>query len=250
MATDLTCYNEKEMADVAKQPAQIRRYGPFQLRGSSSEIDWPRWRFGACVGLFGGVLGGAVVLVSLLTQVENPYINIPEHPPFGRALTIAIPGFLSGMAVTGPLAYMLFGPPFTFVRDRLRQSRGLPLWMFIGMAYSLVLALVLGGLFIPYTFLFQDFTGGLLSVPEFLSRGLDLTIMWPYLSVIVGIQLMFTSIFAGVFFGVGAWIIDRFNTSAHPATAKFGTWIVAVVLSGVIIALVTLIPETTLSQLG
>ena len=171
-------------------------------------------------------------------------------PPFSEALTIAVPGFLSGFAVTGPLAYILFGPPFVFFRDRRRPSRGLWIWMGVGLIYSLVLALVLGGLFIPYSFLFQDFAKGLLSVPDFLSKGLDLTIMWPYLSVLVGIQLMFTSIFAGVFFGVGAWVIDRFNTSASGATAKFGTWIIAVFLSGVVVAFVTLIPETTLAQLG
>ena len=228
----------------------MRRYGPVRLPGSSSEIDWPRWRFAACVGLFGGVLGGAVVLVNLLTQVDFPYINIPQHPPFGQALVIAAPGFLSGAAVTAPLAYILFGPPFTFAPNRPRPSRGLPIWIFIGMIYSLVLALVLGGLFIPYSFLFRDFTQGLISVPELLSRGLDLTIMWPYLSVLVGVQLMFTSIFAGAFFGVGAWVIDRFNTSADAITAKFGTWVITVFLSSVIVALVILIPETTLAELG
>lgn len=247
--TDFCCYNGVEMIDATNRSTAVRQYGPFRLPKSFSNGDHPRVRFSICLGLFGGLLGGAVSLITPLTTVD-PYITIPQHPPFGQALIIAMPGFLSGLAVAGPLAYILFGPPFTLNPKRTRSPRSLPIWLFIGFGYSLVFSLVLGGLFLPYISLFQDFIHSLLSVPHFLSKGLDMTISLPYLALITGLQIWFTSLFIATLFSVGGWIIDRFNTSSGDTTSKVGTWIIAALLCGIIIVLITLVPGTTLARLG
>jgi hypothetical protein len=199
--------------------------------------------------LFGGLIGGAVSLIVPLT-VLDPFIHTPQHPPFGDALIIAMPGFLSGLTVAGLLAYFLFGPPFTLNLKRTRTPRSLPIWIFIGIVHSIVFSLVLGGLFVPYISLFQDFIHSLISVPQLLSKGLDTTISLPYLSLIGGLNLWFTSFIAAGFFSIGAWTIDRFNTSADDTASNFGTWAIAALLYGMIIAFLTMVPETTLARLG
>ena len=195
-------------------------------------------------------MGAAALLVNLLSQVEFPYINIPEHPPLGRAIIISLPGFLSGAAVTGPVAYWLLGPPSLFNPGRIRPPRAMPIWVGIGVVYSFVLSLILGGLFLPLTFLFTEFTRGVISVPILLSEALDTTMRWPFLSVVVGIQLLFTAMAAGVLFGLGAWVIDWFNSSADSVSAKYGTWVVTMALCGLVVALLAVVPESTLARLG
>lgn len=243
------CYNRGKVIDVTNRSDSASEFGPFRLPNSLSDIDCPRLRFSICLGLLGGLLGGAVSLIVPLT-VLDPYIHTIQHPPFGDALIIAMPGFLSGLTIAGPLAYFLFGPPFTLTPRRRRTSRGLPIWLFIGAVHSLVFALVLGGLFLPYITLFQDFIHSLLSVPQMLSTGLDKTISLPYLAMISGLQLWFTSFVAGGFFSIGGWIIDRFNTSSYNTVSNFGTWIIAALLYGMIIGFLALVPETTLARLG
>ena len=202
------------------------------------------------IGAFGGVLGAAVILVNLLGQTELPHINIPEHPPLGHAIVIGVPGFLSGLLVTGPIAYWLLGPPSFFNPDRIRPARALPIWVGIGLTYTLVMSLVLGGLFLPISFLFTDFTRGALSVPNLLSETLDTLLAWPGQSLVMGIQLLFTAMAAGVLFGLGAWVIDQFNSSADSLSAKYGTWVVALALCGLVLAILAVIPGATLARLG
>lgn len=243
------CYNSGKVIDVTDRSDSAGQFGPFRLPNSLSYIDSPRLRFSICLGLLGGLLGGTVSLIVPLTTLD-PYIHVIQHPPFGDALIIAMPGFLSGLTIAGPLAYFLFGPPFTLSPRRRRTPRGLPMWLFIGAVHSLVFALVLGGLFLPYISLFQDFIHSLLSVPQMLSEGLDKTISIPYLSLIAGLQFWFTSFITSFFFSIGGWIIDRFNTSAHNTVSNFGTWIIAALFYGIIIGFLTLVPETTLARLG
>ena len=126
----------------------------------------------------------------------------------------------------------------------------MPIWVGIGVVYSFVLSLILGGLFLPLTFLFTEFTRGVISVPILLSEALDTTMRWPFLSVVVGIQLLFTAMAAGVLFGLGAWVIDWFNSSADSVSAKYGTWVVAMALCGLVVALLAVVPESTLARLG
>ncbi|MDP7578247.1 MAG: hypothetical protein QGF12_01730 [SAR202 cluster bacterium] len=235
--------NDTSRSDSAQQ------FGPFRLPSALSDLDFPRLRFSICLGLFGGLIGGAVSLIVPLT-VLDPFIHTPQHPPLGDALIIAMPGFLSGLTVAGLLAYFLFGSPFTLDMQRTRTSRSLPIWIFIGAVHSLVFSLVLGGLFGPFISLFQDFTHSVLSVPQLLSKGLDTTISVPFLSLIGGMNLWFTSFITAGFFSIGAWMIDRFNTSADDAASNYGTWAIATLLCGMIIAFLTMVPETTLARLG
>ena len=212
--------------------------------------DWQRLRLSLSIGVFGGVLGGAVILVNLLTRFELPHINIPEHPPFSDALVLSFPGFIAGLLITGPVAYWLFGPPSVLHPTRLRPSHNFAMWFGVGFVYSLVLSSILGGLFLPFSFLFREFLRGTVSVPGLLNEWVDLGIAWPFQALVLGVQLMFTSMFAGGIFGVGAWVIDRFNASRNASTAKYGTIVMAVILSIIVAVLVAVVPETTLVRLG
>lgn len=210
--------------------------------------DWERIRFALSIGLYGGVLGAATILVNFLSQVDFP--DLPERlAPFQAAL-FSTAGFGAGAVLTWPIAYWLLGPRREYGPHKKRDARNLPLWFILGFSYGILFSMVMGGIFLPISFNFLDFINGLISVPQLMTRTSDLIVSWPALALVLGTRLLFTGVFAGVIFGGGAWLIDRFNASADPITAKYGPPLIAAVLSIVVAVIVAFAPETTLARFG
>jgi hypothetical protein len=120
----------------------------------------------------------------------------------------------------------------------------------MGVGYAYVFPLVMGGCILPISGYFLDQFNGVISVPELLLLNADLfTGRWIFLAVLLGVQLLYVGVFAGVAFCLGAWLIDRFNASAHPATARYGSWAMALALSVIVTVVAAFTPETTFSRL-
>ena len=210
--------------------------------------DWPRVRFAACVAIYGAAIGIATVLVNFLARADA--IDIPQHLPFWTSLLFSSAAALAGIAITGPIAYWVYGTRHVFSKVEAREPRNLIVWAVLGFGYGIVFPLLMGAYFLPISFYFHDFAIGLTSAPQLMSRAFDVVLIWPVLALVFGSGLFFTGLIAGALFGGGGWIIDRFNASADPATAKYGTWIMAVVLSVGVVSMVAVVPEATLARLG
>ena len=204
--------------------------------------DWPRIRFAATLALFAGVLGAGTILINFLAQVDFPYV--PQHLPPFRSFVVSTAGALSGIALVGPLAYALFGPPPVFYPEQNKRTpRGIMVWFLLGFGFGVAFSLLMGGFFLPLALNILDVTGGMMSVTRLLSKSADLLISAPALAFVLGIRILYTGFVAGIVFGGGGWLIDWLNGSQHSATAKYGSVAISVVLSAAVVALVVVTPE-------
>lgn len=72
-----------------------------------------------------------------------------------------------------------------------------------------------------------------------------------YLAPLFGFQYFFTGIAAGAIFSIGAWTIDHFSHKIRKGIiGLFIAWTISLWISGIIISLLILLPETYLAQIG
>ncbi len=219
-----------------------------RLAPESAPLDWPRLRFAISLTIYGAALGTATVLVNFLAQFD--YFDVPERMPIGQLLLFGAGGAISGLLITGPFAYWVYGVKPTFSKVG-RQARRLWVWLLVGMVYALAFPLVMGGIFLPFGQYFLLFFNSVMGVPQLLVKIFDLfTGVWFSLAFLNGFKIIFTGMVAGALFGPGAWVIDKFNASVDPSTAKYGAWVVASGLSVVLLAFVIFGPQSFLAQLG
>lgn len=220
-----------------------------QAPGRRRVQDWERIRFAACMAVYGATIGGCAILVNFLSRTQFP--DIPEHMGLGASLFFASAGALAGAIMTAPLAYWMYGglPTFSFTPYPKRGPRSVTAWTVLGFGYGLALPLILG-ILLPVWLRFFAFYGGAISMMTLVSSLIDLTIGSLYLAPLFGFEYFFTSLVAGVLFGVGALLIDVFNSSKDRATAKYGSLSMAFGLSVLVVVLLVVVPETSLARLG
>ncbi|MCH2320481.1 MAG: hypothetical protein MK384_02365 [SAR202 cluster bacterium] len=225
--------------------------GPQVLRLADEELahrDWARWRFAAALALFAGGLGAASIIVNFLTQFEG--IGELEKITFGQGLLFGFGGALAGMVLAGPFGFWVYGARATFT-NRRREPRKIWVWLIIGGAFTLFYALIMGGFFLPTSQYFYLFFSSIYSVPNLVAKIFDLfTGVFVSLAVLNSFKLLYTAAVAGVLFGPGAWLIDRFNTSSHPPTSRYGPFVTASVIGLIVIGLATLAPPDLVARLG
>ena len=223
--------------------------GPSLPRRRMFAPDWERLRFAACMTIYGATIGGCAILVNFLSRTQFP--DVPEHMSLQASLFFASAGALAGAVMTAPVAYWLYGglPTFAFTPRPRRGPRSAMAWALFGFGYGLLLPLLLG-ILLPVWLRFFAFYGGAISMMTLLSSLIDLTIGSIYLAPLFGFQYFFTSIVAGALFAAGALAIDTFNSSKDRATAKYGSWSMAVGLSVLVVILLVVVPETSLARLG
>ncbi len=229
------------MATVANVESTTRPLGPQGL-------DWERIRFTASIAIFGAIVGASTLLVNLLSRAIPP--AIPEHLPVSQSLYFGILSALVSVLVIVPGAWFIYGGRPTFSSQRNRGPRSLMKWLYYGFLYGGIHMLVLGALFLPMANLWFSFIHSQIDFLQFLYTASDNLFMAPYLSITVGLQLLFTSILFMAVFGAGAALIDRINASEDPKTALIGAWTASIILSVALMAFVLLAPEKTLASLG
>ncbi len=199
--------------------------------------------------IYGATIGGCAILVNFLSRTQFP--DVPEHMSLQASLFFASAGALAGAVMTAPVAYWLYGglPTFAFTPRPRRGPRSAMAWALFGFGYGLLLPLLLG-ILLPVWLRFFAFYGGAISMMTLLSSLIDLTIGSIYLAPLFGFEYFFTSIVAGALFAAGALAIDTFNSSKDRATARYGSWSMAVGLSVLVVILLVVVPETSLARLG
>ncbi len=210
--------------------------------------DWERVRFTASLSIFGAIVGASTILVNLLSRTIPP--QVPEHLPFSQSLYFGGLSALASVLIVVPGAWFIYGGRPTFSSCRDCGPRSLARWLGFGSIYSGIHMLLLGGLFLPQANLWFSFINGQVDYLQMLFTASDNLFTAPYLSLTVGLQLLFTSMLAIVVFGLGAFLIDRVNASKDPKTALIGAWAASIILSLALIILVILAPEKTLASLG
>ena len=221
-----------------------------QRRAETIEVDWPRIRFTASISIYGGALGALLLIVNRLAAVPVNQADI-EHMPLGQALLFGGFGAMASVVVTAPAAWWLYGGVPKYAATKKRFPRSIFIWFLIGTVYAFLLPFVLGGYFYEMAIRLLGFYGGSLSVPEIMEGTIDQIILSAFKAFILGFDFFFTGLkLAGPLFIPGAWIIDRFNGSDHPATAKYGPWVLALALSAVIIVIMVVVPAPTLARFG
>ncbi len=223
------------------------------LSAGAPPRDWARIRFTSCVGFYGGAVGAAAVLVNTISL--RPYYEYLEHLPIGESVVFGIGGALGGLAVSVPFAYWLFGrlPYFTFYAEAHnagRRPRTYRTWVLFAVGFAITYPLVMGGVFLPLSFQALDFYGGVMSVPDFVVKTLELPLLWLSRGIVVGVRLFFTGLVAGAVFASGGWLIDAFNASRHQPTARYAPWVIAAALATAVLAAAAFTPGEILHKLG
>jgi hypothetical protein len=229
------------MATVAGAQTTAEALGP-------KGMDWERVRFTASLAIYGAIVGGNTIIVNMLSRAIPP--SVPEHLSVSQSIYFGSLSALVSVLIIVPGAWFIYGGRPTFFSDRDRGPRSLPKWLFLGSLYGGIHMLVFGGLFLPMANLWFSFIHSQIDFLQFLYSASDNLFMSPYLSVTVGLQLLFTSILSIVVFGAGAALIDRVNASQDPKTALIGAWTASIILSAALITFIVLAPETTLATLG
>ena len=221
----------------------------MKLGAEAAPLDWPRLRFAISLAIYGAALGVTIIFINFLTQFE--YFEVPQRLPVGQALLFGGGAAMAGALLCGPIAYWMYGVRPTF-SDRGRQPRRFWVWLSIGLAYGIFFPLVVGGIFLPLGQYFYGFFTSTFSVPDLLVANINLAApkFLPF-AIINGFKLIFTGLEISVpLFGPGAWVIDRFNTSADPRTAKYGALAVSISLAVALILFVEFGPMEFLLKLG
>ena len=229
------------MATVASAQSTEQPLGP-------QGTDWERVRFTASLAIYGAIVGASTILVNLLSRAIPP--QVPEHLPVSQSFYFGSLSALVSVLVIVPGAWFIYGGRPTFFSERDRGPRSLLKWLFLASLYGGIHMLVLGGLFLPMANLWFSFIHSQIDFLQFLFSASDNLFMSPYLSVTVGLQLLFTSILSIAVFGAGAALIDRVNASEDPKTALIGAWTASIILSAALITFVMMVPEKTLATLG
>ena len=198
-----------------------------------------RLRLAISLSLYGGALGAAVVLISLLTRTK-PWVE-PEHLSFAPSVFLSLGGALAGILVVWPIAYWL--------GDRAGEPRGLLSWLAVGFGFG-VLVPLLTGAFLPLSVLLVDLNLGVVNSGELFSRVLDALFRAPLSLVVHGALGIFTGLLAGALFATGAWVVDMVNASSNPVASRYGPWAIVVLFGFIAVAIAVFGPADTLAKLG
>ncbi|MBM3932941.1 MAG: hypothetical protein FJ319_01340 [SAR202 cluster bacterium] len=211
-------------------------------------MDWPRLRFALAMGVFAAALGAVTLLINFLTQAE--FFQVPERLPLSHTLLFGVCGALPGFLMVAPAAYLMYGVKPVFRKGK-REPRSLIAWITLGFTYAFFYSLLAGGVFLPIGQYMVLFLSSLYGVPNLVVKFIDLaTADWYTLGILNSFKIVYTCLVAGAFFGPGAWVIDKFNTSADKKTAEYGTWAVVAVFSIIPLLLFAFSSESLLSKLG
>ena len=208
----------------------------------------PRLRFAATTAVYGAAIGAFAVIVNFLSQTQFPFEA--QHMTLGRTAIFSLAGALGGLLITAPFAFWLHGGDLTLFPERTREPLGFWPWISLGLGYGLIFPFLMGSYVLPFTFNIIDFANGFISANQLISINIDTVLRGPAYAVVLGTRLLFTALIAGAMFGAGGWVIDRFHSSSDEATARYGTWAVALALAVAVFAVLAIVPESALANLG
>ena len=217
----------------------MRNIVALSLRQTPIQDHVLRIRLTASVALYGAALGSAAILVSIIARTDK--FDDAEHLAF-------TPGLIS--ALTGAIAVTLITPLAIYhLRNNASESGSLLMWLALGLGFGVASSFVAGGLF-PLNVVFITFAEDNIKFGELASLVVEGAFQGIRSFFIDGALAIYTWLLAGALFGIGAWIIDKFNASPNPVASKYGTWAVTLFLGLTIVAIAVLGPPETLRNFG
>lgn len=202
-------------------------------------LDSQRVKLASSIAVLAGALGSAVILISFIARTD--IYQDPEHLTFIPAVFISLAGALAGVIIIWPAVYVL--------RDQVDEPDGTLTWLAFGCAYAVALP-ILTGTFLPMAIVVIDLATGNIGAGNLPALALNATVDALWSSIIGGATSLYTAILAAPVFTVGAWIVDRLNTSKDPFVAKYVVWIFVVSVGSIVVGIASFGSPELLRKLG
>lgn len=206
----------------------------------NSETRRRRIRLAISMALYGGALGAAAIIISLLNR--GPFDADPERLRLIDSVYVSLGGGIAGVLVALPLGYFMGAASGTRPSNLLR-------WWVVGIAFGVALPFATGAV-VPFTLVFEDLSVGLIRPGQVIGRILDAVFRAPLNLILRGALGIFTGLLAGAIFGTGGWVADMFNASSKPVAAKVGPLVVAIILGSVAVVIAVFGSPDALAKLG
>ena len=172
------------------------------------------------VTLYGALLSVSAVNVYLVSL--PPWYVEAQHLEFWPAL------FFSAAAAIGAIIVL---PTAVFhLRDRAQNPVSILAWLGFGIGYGIFTPLFTGALF-PLASLPIDYMNGEYTLGEMPNLVIDALLIGIRAFVVEGVPAVPTWLAAGIPFALGAYILDRLNTSNNDHIPKYGVWVVAIAMA-------------------
>ena len=156
---------------------------------------------------------------ALVASIYSPGIDQDPRRLIGmNAVTTMVGGCLF------TLLFLL--PVVRWIGVRAEESRVLPVWLLVGIAYGFFTVFLIGAS-LPFAFAFQINILDFRSIGKMLDDIIDAFFRAPLSSFTFGVFALYVGIIAGILYGVGAWIIDMLNRMNYPH-AYSDPWLEAV----------------------
>ncbi len=192
-----------------------------------------------CLAIYGGALGAASLLVNFLSRTRYP--DIPEHMELAPTLLLSGGAFVVCAILGGIVAYW-FG-------QRDEPLWHIIKWLAIGFGFGVLSPIITGGT-LPLTLILVEIEAGVLSVGEAPVRLTNALFHMPRFAFTHGAFGLFTGLLAGALFGLGALFISSLREYAGGTLARFGPYVLAVLLSIIFYAIAALADAPTLARFG
>lgn len=213
-----------------------RQY-PIRIEG----ITPRRLRLVVSVGLYGGALGGASLLVNFLARTDPPHV--PQHMP-ADATVLLSGGAASASAILAALMALWMSNP-----SERERARGLLVWLLAGFGFG-VLSPVFTGAVLPLAMMFLATVNGDLPAADFLVHTISALLQGPSSAFTHGVFGLFTGLMAGALFAVGAWLVDQAAHSHTPRVSAYMPYALAASLSVLFYGIAAFGPPETLARFG
>ena len=221
---------------MRSQATSPRQY-PIKLEG----ITPRRLRLVVSVGLYGGALGGAALLINFLARTDPPHV--PEHMPADATILLS-----GGAALVCAIVSALMTLWMTNPQERER-ARGIIVWLLAGFGFG-ILSPVFTGAVLPLAMMFLATANGDLPASDFLVHAVSALLQAPSFAFTHGVFGLFTGLLAGALFAVGAWLVDKAAHSSIPRVAAYAPYALAISLSILVYGFAAFGPPETLARFG
>lgn len=166
--------------------------------------------------LYGMLLTAAAAIVA---SIYSPGIDQDPRRLIGmNAVSTALGGCLF------TLIFLL--PVLRWIGSRAEESRILPIWLFVGITYGIFTVFLIGAS-LPFAFAFQINFLDFRSIGKLIDDVIDAFFHAPLSSFTFGVFALYVGFIAGIFYSIGAWVIDMLNRMNY-AHAYSDPWIEAI----------------------
>lgn len=213
-----------------------RQY-PIMLEGISPR----RLSLVISLGVYGGALGGAAVLVNLLARTDPPHV--PQHMPLDATILLSGGAALVCAALTALMTLWMTNP------QERERARGLIVWLLAGFGFG-ILSPVFTGAVLPLAMMLLATFNGDLPASDFLVHTASALLQAPSFAFTHGVFGLFTGLMAGALFAVGGWLVDAAAHSRIRQVSAYAPYAISVSLSILFYGIATFGPPETLARFG